>query len=84
MFLTVHFETLTYRLNLLRTLLESTGLLRLKSDSLINFLLTKSIQHEGKVLRIHKMINKENALIFYQILSIKFFCGYWGLRDTIM
>ena len=48
MFLTVHFETLTYRLNLLTTLLESTGLLRLKSDSLINFLLTKSIQHEGK------------------------------------
>ena len=29
-------------------LLESTGLLRLKNDSLINFLLTKSIQHEGK------------------------------------
>ena len=26
-----------------------------------------------KVLRIHKMINKENALIFDRILLIKFF-----------
>ena len=40
-----------------------------------------------KVLRIHKMITKGNALIFYQILSIIFFCRYWvliNLKNTVM
>ena len=46
MFLTAHFETLLIEPSY--NTLESTGLLRLKSDSLISFLLTKSIQHEGK------------------------------------
>ena len=34
-----------------------------------------------KVLRIHKMITKGNALIFYRILSINFFCGYCRASD---
>ena len=33
------------------------------------------------VLRIHKMITKGNALIFYRILSINFFCGYCRASD---
>ena len=33
-----------------------------------------------KVLRIHKMINKENALMFYRILSIKFLLWILGVK----
>ena len=43
-FVTVHFETKIVD----RTILVLVSLLSLKSDSLLNVLLTKSIQHEGK------------------------------------